>query len=447
MARLEALPLSILDNAFKAEPLWAVTHSPRFFSTAYRFLMSDVLFMRLDVHGVLEGLQGEMRKRVDELSSTRLLREREDDLVAALMFDLKIDVPVVEEGSQYIVDEGETPVDVRYDPNRFLHDRSEPLFVPGHRLIVAVPFRGNPQLFEVRPSSYDSMPPHAEVVGQELRFTFIQTTPDAQVVTRELATTITSIKAYLARLEDSVGGYNHSLASNILQRLQARKERLRKQADMVTALGIPLKKRPDAPTTYAVSVKRRSVTLERSGHDDAAPLDPTLPQEEYEEILRIVGSMVRVIERSPKVFAACGEEDLRSHFLVQLNGQYEGRATGETFNAAGKTDILIRENNQNVFIAECKFWHGEKATSEAIDQLLGYVTWRDTKTALLVFNRNKGFSTMLASLREAVERHPCFVSTLTHKDSANLRYLFRMPSDPARRLYVAVLAFDVPGQQ
>jgi hypothetical protein len=52
------------------------------------------------------------------------------------------------------------------------------------------------------------------------------------------------------------------------------------------------------------------------------------------------------------------EEDLRQHFLVQLNGQYEGRATGETFNFEGKTDILIRAERKNIFIAECKFWDG-----------------------------------------------------------------------------------------
>jgi len=33
----------------------------------------------------------------------------------------------------------------------------------------------------------------------------------------------------------------------------------------------------------------------------------------------------------------------------------QGKATGETFNRARKTDILLREGDRNVFIAECKF--------------------------------------------------------------------------------------------
>jgi hypothetical protein len=52
--------------------------------------------------------------------------------------------------------------------------------------------------------------------------------------------------------------------------------------------------------------------------------------------------MTHVMEQSPHAFVKMGEEDLRTHFLVQLNGVYEGQATGETFNFEGKTDILIR---------------------------------------------------------------------------------------------------------
>jgi hypothetical protein len=43
---------------------------------------------------------------------------------------------------------------------------------------------------------------------------------------------------------------------------------------------------------------------------------------------------------------------------------------GETFNFEGKTDILIRVEALNVFIAECKLWKGEKQFLATIDQLL-----------------------------------------------------------------------------
>jgi hypothetical protein len=129
--------------------------------------------------------------------------------------------------------------------------------------------------------------------------------------------------------------------------------------------------------------------------------------EEYENILGIIRNMVQVMERSPKAFENMGEEDLRTHFLVQLNSQYEGGATGETFNFQGKTDILIRADGRNVFIAECKFWGGEKQFQDTIDQLLSYLSWRDTKTALIIFNRNANFSDVLKKITEIAPKHKC----------------------------------------
>ncbi len=96
--------------------------------------------------------------------------------------------------------------------------------------------------------------------------------------------------------------------------------------------------------------------------------------------LKIMQDMALVMERSPEAFKSMDEEALRQHFLVQLNAQFEGKATGETFNMGGKTDILLREADRNAFIAECKFWKGPKGFGEAIDQLLGYASWRDSKT-------------------------------------------------------------------
>ena len=154
--------------------------------------------------------------------------------------------------------------------------------------------------------------------------------------------------------------------------------------------------------------------------------------------------MVNVIERSPKAFAHMGEEDLRSQFLVQLNGQYHGRATGETFNYEGKTDILIREGDRNVFIAECKIWKGEADLLKAVDQILGYLHWRDTKAALLVFNRNKAFSEVLAKVPAAIRRHPNCKKLIRQVGETEWRFLFSSKDDSNRELQLAVLLFDVP---
>ncbi len=138
------------------------------------------------------------------------------------------------------------------------------------------------------------------------------------------------------------------------------------------------------------------------------------------------------------------EESLRSHFLVQLNGHYEGGATGETFNYEGKTDILIRVQGKNIFIAECKYWGGPKKLIDTIDQLLSYSSWRDTKVAIIIFNRNKNFSAVLDAIRPTVDAHPNYKKYIRQESETNFRYVFANRDDPNREMILTVLAFDVP---
>jgi hypothetical protein len=173
--------------------------------------------------------------------------------------------------------------------------------------------------------------------------------------------------------------------------------------------------------------------------------EPVLDLEHYEHILDVISNMVLVMERSPGSFSRLDEEGLRTHILVQLNGHYEGQATGETFNAGGKTDILIRAEDKNIFIAECKFWKGAEVFKKAIDQLLGYTAWRDTKTAIIVFNRNKDTSVVLKQIPELVKGHPnCKREIQGFKHETGFRFVLHHRDDRNRELTLTVLVFDVP---
>ena len=90
----------------------------------------------------------------------------------------------------------------------------------------------------------------------------------------------------------------------------------------------------------------------------------------------------------------------------------------------------IRTDGKNAFIAECKFWNGPKEFLATIDQLLGYTSFRDTKTALIIFNKNKD--------------HSRFRSDLGNRSESHFRTVFRHPNDDQRNIYVATLAFHIP---
>jgi hypothetical protein len=127
-----------------------------------------------------------------------------------------------------------------------------------------------------------------------------------------------------------------------------------------------------------------------------------------------------------------------------LNTHYEGGATGETFNAAGKTDILIRVEDRTVFIGECKWWSGPSAVGEALDQLFSYTTWRDTKLALIFFVDRKDPMAVLAKAKEALEGHDLFIEWGDSGDERELRCTMRWPGDETITAQLQVFFVHLP---
>jgi hypothetical protein len=76
------------------------------------------------------------------------------------------------------------------------------------------------------------------------------------------------------------------------------------------------------------------------------------------------------------------------------------------FNGAGKVDILLRLADHNVMVAECKFWRGIKSFEEALEQLEGYLTLRDTRAALIFFVTGKDVDGPLVEAEEYIASLP-----------------------------------------
>jgi hypothetical protein len=126
---------------------------------------------------------------------------------------------------------------------------------------------------------------------------------------------------------------------------------------------------------------------------------------------------------------------------LQLGLQYKNSATGETFNKSGKTDILIPHEGKNAFVAECKFWRGAKLHYETVDQLLGYLTWRDSKSAILYFVDNKNLQPVLDQIKNEMPKHSCFIKHVSDSDEGWFNYNFHLLNDSTRGVKLAVLVF------
>jgi len=407
---------------------------------------SGYLFSSRELSDLIDTRRSAMRQEIEDMETNRLLNTAPADLSKYLVEKYSLHAPNLIKDS-WSASEHEAKVDVRHDHDRWIDDRSRPFLIAGQKIEVEVPFEGEAELFYARASTSCSIPPRAKIRGHSLilAYEIAHDSPDRDVK-QEAETLLKGIEEHLDWLRRDINGYNQSLAPQADQAITNRRTRILTNQGRAANLGIPLKSRSESLKTYAAPEARRKVTpsLPAASSTKFEP-EPVLDTENYEHILSVVQNMAHVMERSPSAFKSMGEEDLRQHFLVQLNGHFEGAATGETFNVTGKTDILLRSNGKNVFIAECKFWKGAKQYRETIDQLLGYTAWRDTKTAILIFNRGVSMSTVIDSVKAETPNHINYKRTIAWKHESGFRYVFHHIDDTNREFVLTVLVFDVPG--
>ena len=404
----------------------------------------DALFCQRDLSAMLRNREESLRRQVNDTDHNQLLNASVDDWCDYFEQLFTIE-PLQLKKNEIQVDQVEIDVDVSQYLDRDNFYRTQPCYVKGTRIGYLVPFDGDQDHFNYRPSTHTSSPPFGIVNDRVLVLAYTRTDHDAEAVKAAFNKDMAEIEKYLGWMARDIKSFNDSLRAKIRERVEARRDKLLKDRGMVSALGFPLRRRQEAAETYVVpSVRRKTTPPSPSKATNEFVPEPALESRDYEHILSVISNMVTVMERSPKAFRGMEEEDLRQHFLVQLNGQYEGQATGETFNFDGKTDILIREGGKNVFIAECMFWHGPESVKKKIDQLLGYTSWRDTKTALLVFNRERNFSSVLTKIPEIVESHQNFKRRASYTSETGFRFILHNRDDKNRELTLTVLAFEVP---
>jgi len=410
--------------------------------------MQDPLFYgHGELRNYFDAVKETAKREVEGIDTNAILNSSEEDLAKYLSDKYYLDPPILEQDKTTISPPSDVEVDVSRDPMRAVFNRDEPCYVKGVTVTVSVPFSGDGEYFKYTPGTFNYGPPHGDVAGQEVHLIFHQIEPNADELDREIKRRIADIQQYLGWVKRDIDNFNKDFAPFIRDVIRQRKQKKLKDLDLVAKLGIPVKRRDDLPRTYAIpEVKRRPTIARPAASGKAFVTEPALEMAEYENILKIVSNMALVLERSPSAFASMKEEDLRQHFLVQLNAQYEGSATGETFNYQGKTDILIRHEGKNAFIAECKFWKGEKAFSDTIGQILSYTSWRDTKTAIILFNRGKDFSAVLGKIPDILKAHAYFKRDEGKRGETEFRFVLHQPDDVNRELLMTVMAFNVPSR-
>jgi hypothetical protein len=310
--------------------------------------------------------------------------------------------------------------------------------VAGSRITICYPLTGSAEILRRQASTLMLVPNVGTIRDNQIQLEIKAPQLSTERIQQEIAKLREDVGKRIKWANHDVNTCRASSRDQLKAAAIGRRDRIIEHRKISAALQIPIT--PNKAPRPPVPARRRQVSLDQRRATARYAPEPVLEKAIYKEILDVVENWALSLERTctPPI-RALEEEALRDLLLGTLNGYWKGGALGELFNGAGKTDILIRENGRNVFIAECKIWDGASKATVALDQLLSYLVWRDTKAALIVFFRRGKPAEVIGRLHQAVREHPRHMLTVAGSATEQrVDYIFSA-ADDERRIELAVI--------
>lgn len=404
----------------------------------------DRLFSEGDLSNLTHNVPQMVDQQVNSIGKDQFLATPDDDLVRFVVNALTMEPLAIFEDRMTSRSQ-EARVDVSLDSSRVFWGDG-PRTVAGIEVVVNLPFTGDPRLWKISPSSVYLTPrPHGQPVdnGLQMVFEFPSDEPPERAK-RRVDENLQYLREALKAQRQVLDQFHSQIPQIARNSIAGRRNRLTRNDGILQALNIPLHHRPGAPTIAPIQVNKRFVTPLPPPPQGGFKPEPGISDEVFENILTIIRHQGRTYEATPATFAKLDEEELRDVALANLNGHFQGAATGETFRGAGKTDIRIEANDRAAFVGECKVWKGGEQLLAAVDQLLSYLTWRDCKAAIILYNKhNKGFAEIQTQIPALIAKHPRFMKQVTIPHAGEWRFILRSKDDDARLVHCHIFAFNI----
>ncbi|GMV83417.1 MAG: hypothetical protein AMXMBFR7_46010 [Planctomycetota bacterium] len=400
------------------------------------------LFFEGELRVLLEKSAVKLKHEIDTEPEGKLLGVNEPDYIRYLVAKYRIE-PLAFDWNAKTTSTREELIEAGRFPFNFGVTRGGNY--PKQVITIHIPFSGDERLLALRASTFTMSSVDVEFRAGEICFDIINWQNDAALILKEANQTIDHIKSLVEYTNRDVVSYNSGLEGNARAHFAGRKSELLKRSSVLMQLGIPIKRSSSVPHAFTIPLEKKPALVSKPPTSTSAySPEPTLDNTTYHQILTVCRDLGREMERHPSLFADKGEEALRDCFILMLSPHFQGGVTGETFNKQGKTDILIRYDGKNAFIAECKFWGGGKQHSATIDQILSYLTWRDSKAAILYFVRNLNLDPVFAQIKGSTPGHSSFAEHIGNPEDGWFNYRLYLPNDKTRNVYLAILCFHFP---
>ncbi len=316
--------------------------------------------------------------------------------------------------------------------------------------IFSIPISGNIKLLGMKPSHWTSnigLPVRIDDEQNEIAIKVIDFHENPEKLKNEYENQLRLLQTCYPQLSSEIHQFNTGLSTFIRAEFHKKKNKILKINNTLASLGVKVKLNDKNRDTFSIPTPKIKPKISIKPDVKAKEFipEPSLNLQSYLEILKVINDAGKNFERMPSVYSGKNEEDLRDHILFSIDPHFEfGSASGETFNKSGKTDIQLRYDSSVVFIAECKFWTGISGFMKTIDQMLSYLTWRDSKSALIIFVRNKSMTQVIQAVEKDISNHKHYLKSKTKTDESWLNFIFSLPIDENKEISLAVQLYHIP---
>jgi hypothetical protein len=381
-----------------------------------------------------------IKKEIENKSKEYILGVDEEEYKAYLIDRYSLEPLTIDYESE-VIDEprvSKEPVEDRF--HRGKHQ------IDVFNFTVRYNFIGSSMLFRVKPSLWTIT--YAEIYVNEqnntVSFSFQIYRKDVEEFQRTKSDFQRDAFANLENTNQVAANWMQSLPGTVNSLFQKQKNKYLQENDFFTAINVKVNKDTTSVFT-APTIKKKIIPQPMVSKHKEFSSEPMMAKEMYDDILKVIYDFGKSMEKRPSTYKDKDEEGIRDQFLLVLETRYDSTtATGETFNKDGKTDIILKyaKDGSNLFVAECKFWHGASEYHRAISQLFDrYLTWRDSKTALILFVSNKDFTNVIDTIKRETPNHPYFLKSTGIRGETSFSFHFHLPQDKNKIVFLEIIAF------
>lgn len=397
-------------------------------------------FSEIDSFDFTRQLSDQLKNEIETKERDYILRVDEDEFKAYLVDKYSLEPITIDYSSETI---GEPTVSKEWIQDSFYRERYQ---TEVYDFTISYTFVGSGIIFKIQPGTRTLTSAEIYVNEQNgtVSFSFKQYKKDAEEFKRTKGDFQKRAFTNLVNANQVAISWMQSLPGMVNSLFQQQKNKYLQENDFFAAINVKVNKDTQSVFT-APTIKRKAIPQPSVSKNNEFSSEPMMAKEMYDDILKVIYDFGKNMEKKPSTYKGKDEEGIRDQFLLILETRYEGIiGSGETFNRGGKTDIILKyaKDGSNLFVAECKFWRGATEFHNGISQLFDrYLTWRDSKVALMIFVTNKDFTKIIDTIKKETPNHPYFLKSVGARGETSFSFHFHLPQDNNKTVFFEIIAF------